>query len=240
MSGDIRVLKSSNWFTGDIDGITEILVDGLRCDSSHYIVTANLECIAICRTDPEFETICINANHLIPDGIGSVLLLRRFNHDVARRIPGIELAQELLKNASSGARLFLFGGKEQTVIKTMSSIKKRYPNIDIVGFHSGYGYDTTLLIDDINKSNVDILMVALGMPKQEKWIASNLDRLNVKLAIGVGGSFDIWSGTAKRAPNWMNKMGLEWLWRVGLQPFARLPRFLRSILVFLRLYTLKQ
>ncbi len=236
MSWDASILKSSNWFTGETEEFVKRLINNFNSGRSVYIVTANIECIAYCKNDDEFESICFNADYLIPDGIGAVVLLRRYNHSVSERIPGIELAQKVLSEVPPRTRLFLFGGKEYVVKKTNEFIKDNYPNIDIAGICSGYKFDTRTIINDVNESKADILFVALGMPKQEKWIADNLDRLNVKLAIGVGGSFDVWSGTTKRAPGWMKMSGLEWLWRIGLQPFSRVPRFLKSVFLFLQLY----
>jgi N-acetylglucosaminyldiphosphoundecaprenol N-acetyl-beta-D-mannosaminyltransferase len=169
-------------------------------------------------SDKEFLNILRNADLVIPDGIGVVLGARRFGQRITQRIPGIEFAWELLREAESkNYRVFLLGAKEEVLEVATKKIKRSFPNLNIVGTHNGYFNADNEVREQINKANPDILFVGMGGIKQEKWIVKNRD-LNIPVNIGIGGSFDVWSGRVKRAPLWVRKMGIEWLYRTVTQP----------------------
>ena len=137
---------------------------------------------------------------------------------------------EMLCSMSSekGYKIFLYGAKEEVVKTAKKKLKEKYENIKIVGTMNGYEKDEQKIIDAINKSNADIVFVALGSPKQENWILNNKEKINAKIFQGVGGSFDVISGNIKRAPKWMQKIGLEWLYRLIKEP----KRIFRQIKLF--------
>jgi len=128
-------------------------------------------------------------------------------------------------------KIFLYGAEEEVVKKAKKCLEQKYSNIKIVGYLNGYVNDLDKIIKTINKSKADILFVALGSPKQERWIIQNKEKIDAYVLQGVGGSFDVISGNIKRAPIWMQKYGLEWLYRTIKQPerfkriFPTLPLF---------------
>jgi bacterial polymer biosynthesis proteins, WecB/TagA/CpsF family len=195
-----------------------IVEDFIKQGNFHLIVTINGEMLSRAISDKEFLNILRNADLVIPDGIGVVLGARRFGQHITQRIPGIEFAWELLREAESkNYRVFLLGAKEEVLEVATKKIKESFPNLNIVGTHNGYFNADNEVREQINKANPDILFVGMGGIKQEKWIVKNRD-LNIPVNIGIGGSFDVWSGRVKRAPLWVRKMGIEWLYRTVTQP----------------------
>ncbi len=133
---------------------------------------------------------------------------------------GVDLTWEMLARLDAiGARIFLLGGTELEVQGTRERIKTRLPNLTIVGTQDGYFRDDQHIVELINAAQPQALLVALGFPRQEVWIAENLSRLNVNVAIGEGGSFTFMSGAVARAPRWLRRLGLEWLFRLARQPW---------------------
>ena len=115
-------------------------------------------------------------------------------------------------------RIFMYGAKADIIEKAKQKLEEQYENINICGYINGYENDEKKIIKTINNSNPDILFVALGSPKQEKFISKNFNKLNCKILLGVGGSFDVISGHKKRAPKWVQNKGLEWLYRLIKEP----------------------
>lgn len=133
--------------------------------------------------------------------------------------------------------MFLFGASSKAVENASKRISRTYKKTVISGISNGYNFDEKRLLDQINSSGAEVLLVALGVPKQELWIRNNLLNLpKVKLAIGVGGSFDVWSGNIKRAPSWARKMKLEWAYRIIKEPRKRIPRFVKNLWCFVSLW----
>lgn len=148
---------------------------------------------------------------------------------ILKSLAGVELVEDLLELASKKEyKVFLFGAKEEVVLLTAEKFKKRY-NVNIVGVHHGFVFHpvdlTSEVIKKINLVNPDILLVGLPTEIQERWIYCNIDKLNCKVVIGLGGSFDVISGKIKRAPKFFRIIGLEWFYRLCLQPW----RILRII-----------
>ncbi|MFA6553517.1 MAG: WecB/TagA/CpsF family glycosyltransferase [Patescibacteria group bacterium] len=207
-------------------------------DGKHYIVTTGPEFIMAAQRDPEFKDI-LNASDLsLADGFGLAIAARRAGEKLATRIPGVDLLVEICALAAETSQsVFLLGAKPGVAEKTAVRLIERIPNLRIAGAESGYrGWhkhlDDTKIVEIINRRQPDILFVAFGQVKQEKWIHRNLSRiLTVKLAMGVGGSFDYLSGQVKRAPVWMRIIGLEWLFRVIRQPW-RAPRIITAVIRF--------
>ena len=122
----------------------------------------------------------------------------------------------------------MYGAKKEIIKKAKENLEIKFPNIKIVGIIDGYEKDNDKIIKLINISKADIVFVALGSPKQEYWITENMDKVNAKIFQGVGGSFDVFSGNIKRAPKWMQQIGLEWLYRLIKEP----KRIFRQIKLF--------
>lgn len=158
-------------------------------------------------------------SHLnLADGIGVVWASQIFKKPLKERITGTDFVPAICKlSAEKNYRVFFLGGGKNTAQKGKKNLEKKYPKCQIVGTQNGYfpSKDDNKIVEKINKSRVQILMVCLGCPKQEKWILKNFDKLKVNLVFGNGGALDFWANNVKRAPKWMQKIGLEWLFRLA-------------------------
>lgn len=204
----------------------------------HQICTTNPEFIMTARRDPNFYNILQRAHICIPDGVGLLWAARRAGTPLPQRVTGSDGVPIIAERASqSGWRLFLLGAAPGVAEKAAAVLAERYPGLQIVGTYSGSpsAEQEDAIVDRVNASGADILFVAYGAPNQDKWIARNLPRLDVAVAMGVGGTFDFIAGVIPRAPLWMQRAGIEWLYRLYLQPWrirrmSRLPRFVLLVL----------
>jgi len=202
--------------------IREFLTDG----GQHYIVTPNAEFLVRAQKDEDFRKILNNADLALPDGAGLIWASRFLGKPLKERVSGVDLVEWFKQSKIKlvEARIFLLGGRGGVAKK----IADKWP--EVVGFSEET--EGKALFEQIEQCRPNILFVALGAPKQEKWIAQNLLKIpSVKLAVGVGGAFDMLSGKLRRAPRFMQKMWLEWLWRLILQP-QRLPRIFNALIKF--------
>lgn len=184
-----------------------------------FIVAINPEKILKARKDEKLKKLLNNATYEIPDGIGVIYASKLKKGNIKTRITGIDSMEMLCKlSEEKKYKIFMYGAKEETIKKAKENLEIKFPNIQIVGTINGYEKDNDKIISSINKSNADIVFVALGSPKQEYWITDNMDKVSAKIFQGVGGSFDVFSGNIKRAPKWMQKIGLEWLYRLLKEP----------------------
>lgn len=184
-----------------------------------FIVAINPEKILKARKDEKLKELLNNATYEIPDGIGVIYASKLRKGNIKTRITGIDSMEMLCKlSEEKKYKIFMYGAKEETIKKAKENLEIKFPNIQIVGTINGYEKDNDKIISSINKSKADIVFVALGSPKQEYWITENMDKVSAKIFQGVGGSFDVFSGNIKRAPKWMQKIGLEWLYRLIKEP----------------------
>ena len=201
------------------------------------IATANAEMIMRATHDEELRDILNAAALVVPDGAGTVWAARHLGHAMPERVAGYDLAQELLRRApAEGRRIYFFGAAPGVAEKAKEKAEQLYPGIEIVGVRNGFfsPADNAAIITEIKAAHPDLLLVALGVPKQEKWIAAHLAALDVPAAIGVGGTLDVMAGVMKRAPHWMQKAKLEWLFRGLMQPkragrLLALPKFVLKV-----------
>jgi len=200
------------------------------------IVTINPEMFQTANTNKDFSTIINNAEMVVPDGVGVQLGLKLLGHKVSR-IAGIDLGKALLKkSAFDSKKVALIGAKPDVIVKTCEKLKEEIPQLNIVYSHDGYFKDSTEIINDVIKQNPDLILVALGSPKQEFFINELKGHLPNSIMIGLGGSFDVWSGTIQRAPEIYQKLGLEWLYRTIKEPtrfkriFPTLPLFILKVI----------
>ena len=238
MKIDILGVKINNVTMSEtLQKIEGFLNDGRQ----HYIVTPNPEMFILARKDEEFRKILNEADLAVPDGMGLVYASKFLGMPFKERVAGVDLVQKLCKFKNSNFKLFLLGGRGDTAEKAANNLQNLYSNINIAGADCG-GYvhksggmnmeTEKIVLDKINKTKPDILLVAFGAPKQEKWIYYNLKKMpSVKLAIGVGGAFDFISGRIKRAPAIIQKLGLEWAWRLAREP-ERAPRIFNATIKF--------
>lgn len=210
----------------------------LQQGGPHYVVTADTSGIVIAQDDPEHKRIMNEADLVTPDSIGVVWASRRFGKPVPERVPGVDTMEALCKLAAEeGYRVFLLGAAPGVAELAAKNLQARFPGLTIAGTRNGYfaPTDEPDIIAEIRSARPDILFVAFGIPKQEKWISAHLQETGVKLAMGVGGSFDAFAGIVKRAPRIVQRLHLEWLWRTLANPkkirkAATLPRFAMMVL----------
>ncbi len=203
---------------------------------SGQIVTINPEMIAYAKKDEDFVKILEEAILVTPDGIGVEIGLRILGYKI-RRIAGIELAKVLIeKFAAQNKRIALVGAKPEVIAKAVENLKNEFNGINIVYVQDGYYADESAVLESIKEAQPDLVLTALGSPKQEFFNYKLKSILPNSLTIGVGGSFDVWSGMVKRAPVIWQKMGLEWLYRTIKEPkrfkriFPTLPLFVLSVI----------
>lgn len=184
---------------------------------------------------PEVISLIENATHRIPDGIGIVKVSQKQKGIIKERVAGIDLMYELLAYSNTHRkRVFLYGAHPSVLPKTVDAIKKDYPDLIIAGSLHGYSsLEDKEIIELINKAETDMLFVALGFPKQEQWLAKHINELSAKFYQDVGGSFDVIGGTVKRAPKFLVKLNLEWLYRSLANP-KRLYRIIELPIFILR------
>ena len=225
-----------------VDAVTmsqavERVADLIDAGTPSMVATANAEMLLRATHDAELKDILNAANLVVPDGAGTVWAARHLGKHMPERVAGFDLVQELMKVAPvKGWKFFLFGSAPTIADKAKSKAEQLYPGIKIVGTRNGYFTpdDEPEIISQIKSSRPDILLAALGVPKQEKWLAKFRDELNVPVSIGVGGTFDVMAGVVKRAPLWMQRAKLEWLFRAMLQPsragrLVALPKFVLKV-----------
>lgn len=203
---------------------------------SGQVITINPEMINNARKNSDFADIINSAELVIPDGIGVEIGLKILGNSV-RRIAGIEFAHKMLEVcAKEGKSVAFVGAKPEIIEKAAENIKNEFENINIVYVQDGYFKDDERVMNDLKILQPRLVLCALGSPKQEEFIAKSKTMLPDSLFIGVGGSFDVWSGVVQRAPEIYQKLGLEWLYRTVKEPqrfkriFPTLPLFVLNVL----------
>lgn len=207
-------------------------------NGAHHVCTVNPEFIIVARRDPIFFNILNRAAICVPDGVGLIWASRRLGAPLPERVTGSDGVPLIARHAAEkGWKMFFLGAGEGIAERAAGILKSQHPQLIISGTYGGSPAEREEdeIVALINDSGVDILLVAFGAPQQDKWIARNLPRLNVAMAMGVGGSFDFIAGVVPRAPQWMRDRGLEWLYRLLRQPWRllrmlRLPRFVIAVL----------
>lgn len=204
---------------------------------SSIVATANAEMLMMSTHDEELKKILNEAALVVPDGAGTVWAAHHLGFEMPERVAGADLVQEIMKIAPSrNIKFFLFGSAPGVADKAKLKAEELYPGIKIVGTRNGYfsAQDEPKILAQIKNSQPDILLAALGVPKQEKWLSAHKDELKIPVSIGVGGTLDVMAGVVKRAPLWMQKAKLEWLYRAMLQPsragrLTALPKFVLKV-----------
>ncbi len=213
--------------------------DSIRDKSGMQIVTINPEMINQGHAIPEMDEILKNAEMILPDGVGIkiALKLKGINQE---RIAGIEFAKKIIELcAKNGYKIALFGAKQEVIEKTEENLLKEYPELKIVYTRNGYfsKEEEQQIKEDIKNAGPDVIFTALGAPKQEIFNKEMKQLLPGSVFIGIGGSFDVWSGMVQRAPEIWQKTGLEWFYRTLKEPqrfkriFPTLPLFLIKVII---------
>ena len=227
----------------NIDSMTfaktvDVAKDLIKTDGVSKIFTPNPEIIMCAKDDETLKEILNSADICTADGIGVVYASKILKTPVPERVAGFDLVCALLEHlAETKDGVFLFGAKPGVADMAKAKMEEKYPGINIAGTENGYFApgDEEKIVEKINGSGAKLLLVCLGAPKQEKWIAKYQDSLKVNLAMGVGGTLDVFAGVAKRAPKVFVKLNLEWAYRILKNPsrygrFAALPKFVIEVL----------
>ena len=209
------------------------LIDG---DKVSQVITINPEMFQTADNDSSFANIVREAEMVIPDGIGIKIGLKLTGKNVAR-IPGIDFAKKLLKEAAlSNIPVAIIGSKEEVITKAIENLQNEISGLNIVYYHNGYFDNDEEIYSELKNHSPKLILIAMGSPRQEKFIYEAKKKLNPALMVGIGGSLDVWSGFVKRAPKIYQVLGLEWLYRTITQPsrfkriFPTLPLFLIRVL----------
>lgn len=218
-----------------INQLSEVLSDNKK---KKLIYTPNSEIVVKAFDSPKFDKILKKADYLVPDGAGLLLASKILKVPFKERVAGYDLMMNLLEYISDKRfSVYLLGGKSEVIEQAVGKIKSKYFKINISGYHHGYidQKKEREIINEINKKCPDILMVGMGAPLQESFFNRYFDTLNIKIGLAVGGSFDVISGQVKRAPIWIQKIYLEWLYRLFQEPhrikrMVALPRFVYLVL----------
>ena len=198
-----------------------------------YVSAAAVHLVMVSQEDAATRDAVLGCSLAVPDGQPLVWAMRSLGHD-ASRVYGPELmARYCERSAKTGTRMYLYGGRNQgSLVQLALNLRQSYPGVKIVGGYSPPFRELTedesdRVIDDINACGADVVWVGIGQPKQEKWMANVRDRLETPVLIGVGAAFDFHAGLIPQAPDWMQRMGLEWLFRLGHEPRRLWRRYLR-------------
>lgn len=203
------------------------------------VVTINPELVMHAQRDTALARALDRADLVVPDGIGIVWAARILGHPVPERVPGVELTEGLIQRAAArGYRVYFLGAAPGVAEEAARRLTARYPGLAVAGTHHGYfkPEEEAAVVAAVRRVRPHILLVALGAPRQELWIARHLHQCQAALALGVGGSLDVFAGRVQRAPRWVQAVGLEWLYRLVRQParagrMLALPRFAARVLL---------
>lgn len=221
----------------DLIGMEGALRFAEECISSvhgGHVITINPEMIMFALKNPEFSEILKNADLIIPDGIGVIISLKKIGITDVKQLPGIEFSHSLIQKCiENNYRIGFLGASKDVLDAMIQNFKTKYPSINIAFARDGYfkAEDESAILENIKNSRVQVLFVALGVPKQEIWINKYKDILNSTIMVGVGGSFDVWANKVKRAPYIFRKLGLEWFFRLISQP-SRFSRMFPTLPLF--------
>jgi N-acetylglucosaminyldiphosphoundecaprenol N-acetyl-beta-D-mannosaminyltransferase len=212
-----------------------------------FVCVAAVHTVMACREDPELRAAVLAGSMTVPDGQPLVWAMNALGHDLPSRVYGPELmSRSCARAARTGTRVFLYGGRNEGALFQLTlNLRRRYPGLRIVGGHCPPHRALTAdeereVIEEIDRSQADIVWVGIGVPKQEKWMAAMRSRLQAPVLVGVGAAFDFHAGLVPQAPDLMQRLGLEWAYRLAHEPRRLWKRYARYnplfVLGFLRQY----
>lgn len=210
--------------------------DLLRSETPSYVVTPNPEIVYETMVDGDFARLISGASLILADGIGIIYAGKILGTPLKEKVTGVGFATNLLSILErEGLGLYLLGSKPGVAQLAGEKMVELHPNLQIVGVADGYFKDEAAVVAKIQEAKPAALFVCLGSPKQEQFMANHMEALGVPLMVGLGGTLDAFAGTVKRAPVWVQKIGMEWLYRMIKEPkrfkrFWRLPKFLFAVI----------
>ncbi|HEU4390452.1 MAG TPA: WecB/TagA/CpsF family glycosyltransferase [Blastocatellia bacterium] len=227
----------------EVDNLTQdealATIDTLvRGNRGTYLAVVNAAKVAAAARDEQLLEVLRRADVVTADGMSVVWASRLLGRPLKARVTGIDLFDRLVGHAADrGLSVFFLGARHDSVASVVRRFEQQHPGLQVAGYRNGYfsAAESAAVADQIRSTGADLLFVAMGSPGQEFWIAENLVRTGVRFAMGVGGSFDHLSGLARRAPEWMQRAGLEWLYRLLREPRRMWRRYLigNSLFVWL-------
>lgn len=217
-------------------------VDSLTIDETVALINKKIDDREMCQhvvinagkvvqadQDPQLTDIINNCDIINADGMSIVWASRFLNSPLPERVAGIDLMHRLVSLSSEkGYKIYLFGAKEEVVLKVKETFQAQYPDLQVVGYRNGYyaAEDEKDIVSHMKQSNADILFVGFSSPQKEKFLNKYMSQMGIPFCMGVGGSFDVVAGITKRAPVWMQNMGLEWFYRFMQEPRRMWKRYL--------------
>jgi N-acetylglucosaminyldiphosphoundecaprenol N-acetyl-beta-D-mannosaminyltransferase len=199
-----------------------------------YVCVANVHTVTAAREDPELRSALLGSSFTVPDGQPLVWALNALGERLRDRVYGPELMDRAcLRAAESGLRFYLYGGRNHGALAELARmLRLRHPGLRIVGghcppFRALTKAEEAAVVDEINRSGADVVWVGIGVPKQEKWMARMRDRLDAPVLVGVGAAFDFHAGLVRQAPDALQRLGLEWAFRLVQEPGRLWRRYLR-------------
>lgn len=218
------------------DEFTSLLFERMQTKEKTFVVTANPEIVMYANVDESYKQMIMQADFIVPDGIGIIKAANKLNTPLKERVTGYDTTIRLLEKMNDTTlSVYVLGGKEEVLEKAVQTINNDYPNVSIVGCHHGYfDWDDETITANIKETKPDLILVALGFPRQEQWIQEHFDMFDYGVFIGVGGTIDVLAGTVERAPMFWQKIHLEWLYRLLKQPsrwkrMLAIPKFMMAI-----------
>jgi N-acetylglucosaminyldiphosphoundecaprenol N-acetyl-beta-D-mannosaminyltransferase len=195
----------------------------------HTVITANSAILCMMRGDPELREACLAGDLIVADGMSVVWTSQLAGRPLPERITGVDLMGQLLEaGARRGLRAYFLGAKPEVVRALAARCAERYPGLIVAGYRDGY-FSTgehAAIVDEIRALAPHLLFVGMPTPFKETWCERHRGRLDVPVIVGVGGSFDVHAGYVTRAPTWVQQMGMEWSWRLLMEPRKMWKRYL--------------
>lgn len=235
-------LHDIKFYAVGLDDAVDLVIQQVTKKNGNYFCLANIHLVMEAHKDPELKKILNESVGNFPDGMGVAWALKNLGHKFDGRVRGTDLMLRLCDYASkNNLKIYLYGNTEETLISLKDILIRKYPGLGVAGYFSPPFRDLTneedeQVIEKINNAQPDILFVSLGAPKQEKWMAMHKGKIKA-VQLGVGAAFDFITGNVKQAPLWMQKCGLEWLFRLPQQPrktiyrMSLLPEFILKTLI---------
>ncbi|MEK7211812.1 MAG: WecB/TagA/CpsF family glycosyltransferase [Patescibacteria group bacterium] len=235
MKVEILGVKINNENTSQI---TAGIIERIRQKQNTFIATPNPEMLVLARRNNQFKNILNAADIAIPDGFGLILAAKFLHLPLKEKVSGADLVEKVIKECGDELRIFLLGAEPGVGERAGEYLKRLNPAAQIVGIESGGKLNADFrfqneesIIQKIKESSANLLLIAFGQVKQEIWIYRNLQNLQGIAAVGIGGALDFYAGKARRAPDILRRLGLEWFWRLLLEP-KRIRRIINAVIVF--------
>ena len=229
-------------YTDKKENFYKDLKQKIQNEEKTFIITANPEIVILAEKNAELENIILSKDvHIVSDGIGIMKASEELGLQISEKIPGVEIAEKLIRFASENSRSVYFYGSSQKTLDMMKEVvDSKYSDMVVSAMKNGYDFSEDEIIKDIQEKRPDIVLVALGMPRQELFIGRLFSQIDKGVCIGVGGSLDVLSGSKKRAPRIFLTNNLEWLYRIIREP-KRLRRFFKyNIKFYIKMKRLKR